>query len=830
MSDLQFRCENQKRLSIAAGHPSLNAIDYLEVLDHNAPSGSPPQQTLLVHCLKPIPAFTRDNVRLQGGVRVPVGVEWAARASDIDPALVNPDELAYFTNLPDADRVLAVRTDSSGDYSIYRLSLALSATDSEPPADFDLLLSEVAFSFKVECPSDFDCQPEDICPPEEWPQPQIDYLAKDYASFRRLMLDRLSVIAPDWTERNPADLGTALVETLAYAADYLSYYQDAVATEAYLGTARKRVSVRRHARILDYRMHEGCNARAWVFLEVAAGEPPGGLVVDAGALLVTASALPTGSIDAAAAEAALKDGAQAFETLHALTARAAFNEIDFHTWGDENCCLPRGATRATLKGSAADFPLQAGDALLFEEVRGPQTGAGADADPNHRHVVRLSEAPVERNDVLTGETVQDVAWDPADALPFPLCLWQVDDGLGGTQPVAVARGNIVLVDAGVTVVDEALQATTVPSEEPYRPQLQKTGLTYRVHYDHFSAISRPAAEVTLQDPRRALPAIDLTVTDPATAETASWSPQPDLFQSDRFNRDFVVEVDESLRGHVRFGDDELGRRPPAGHTFTATYRVGNGRAGNAGAETITHIVWPGLENARNPLAAAGGRDPEPLEQVRLYAPQAFRVQERAVTEGDYAKMALRHPEVQKAVATLRWTGSWHTMFVTVDRKGGHPVDADFEAELQAFLSHYRLAGHDLEIEPPQFVPLDIAMTVCVAAGYFRDQVKQALIQAFSSRFLPDGRRSFFHPDNFTFGQPLYLSQVVAVAMQVPGVQWAEMDDTPPKPNRFQRWGKAALGELAEGKIEMGRLEIARLDSDPNAPENGRIEFIMEGGL
>ena len=53
------------------------------------------------------------------------------------------------------------------------------------------------------------------------------------------MLDRLSIVLPEWQERNPADAGMALVEVLAYAADYLSYHQDAAATEAYLGTARK---------------------------------------------------------------------------------------------------------------------------------------------------------------------------------------------------------------------------------------------------------------------------------------------------------------------------------------------------------------------------------------------------------------------------------------------------------------------------------------------------------------------------------------------------------------------------------------------------------------
>src|SRR5258706_9448630 len=84
------------------------------------------------------------------------------------------------------------------------------------------------------------------------------------------MLDRLATIAPDWRERNPADLGIALVELLAYVGDYLSYQQDAVATEAYLGTARRRVSVRRHARMVDYAMHDGSNARAWVQVQVSA--------------------------------------------------------------------------------------------------------------------------------------------------------------------------------------------------------------------------------------------------------------------------------------------------------------------------------------------------------------------------------------------------------------------------------------------------------------------------------------------------------------------------------------------------------------------------------
>ena len=85
------------------------------------------------------------------------------------------------------------------------------------------------------------------------------------------MLDRMSLLVPDWVERTPADVGVALVETLAYVADELSYRQDAVATEAYLATARRRTSLRRHARLVDYVVHEGSNARAWVRVFVDAG-------------------------------------------------------------------------------------------------------------------------------------------------------------------------------------------------------------------------------------------------------------------------------------------------------------------------------------------------------------------------------------------------------------------------------------------------------------------------------------------------------------------------------------------------------------------------------
>jgi hypothetical protein len=181
-----------------------------------------------------------------------------------------------------------------------------------------------------------------------------------------------------------------------------------------------------------------------------------------------------------------------------------------------------------------------------------------------------------------------------------------------------------------------------------------------------------------------------------------------------------------------------------------------------------------------------------------------------------------HPEVQRAAATLRWTGSWHTIYLTVDRVGGRPVDAAFEDELRQFLEPFRMAGHDLEINAPSPVSLELNMSVCVLPDYFRSDVQEALTSLFSNRAQPDGSIGFFHPDNFTFGQPVYLSRIYAAAQGVAGVRHVEV-------TALQRLGDTHDTVPADGVFAVGRLEIVRLDSDPNFPDRGQLNFTMKGG-
>ncbi len=114
---IYFCCDKLRRALVEKS--AFNGIDYLEVLDHDAPAGSPRQQTLLVHCLKPIvTSLTHDNVQISGGERItPVRVVWAYPIPDIPPGTLTAAEQALFATLTQADQILAVRTDSAGDYS-----------------------------------------------------------------------------------------------------------------------------------------------------------------------------------------------------------------------------------------------------------------------------------------------------------------------------------------------------------------------------------------------------------------------------------------------------------------------------------------------------------------------------------------------------------------------------------------------------------------------------------------------------------------------------------------------------------------------------------------
>ncbi len=946
MNDSTLTCQNEQRRH-RVRDMGLNGLDYLEVSDD--------QLRLAVYFLGKAPEeIEKENVRITGG----------RRFRDIRVV----DLRMCYQDDPERDDCMIVTVDKLGDFSTYTLCLVDLDADGRPTdlpfPRMDPRYVCLEFSFKAGCPSDLDCKQQEICPPPEYTEPEINYLAKDYASFRQLILDRLALIMPDWQERHVPDMGVALVELLAYVGDHLSYYQDAVATEAYLDTARQRISVRRHARLVDYHMHEGCNARAWVCVATDTDDMP--LQPDTISFITGANDTLPFSRSVLTWDDLRNIPPGQYEVFEPLVEKpeepvhlySAHNEIQFYTWGDRECCLPRGATAATLRDkwvpilaqesdAQEEVPyeqtaqqqeppkgpppepseperrlhLKAGDVLIFEEIIGPKTGDQADADPTRRHAVRLTRAELgedslynQPEDSAYNQPIVEIEWAEEDALPFPLCISAIGPApqCELLEDISVARGNVILVDHGRRI-DEDEGLGTVPAEPTapvcegegrpaevetlparFRPVLKNAPLTFSQPLPANS----PASGLLTQNPRQALPCIDLRSIPPVpgdivplfrlddlkdptslavrlwdtkdfaseylrgllSSETAqllndyggtgqlsdalekalvdelnellkNWNAERDLLGSHQDDLHFVVEVDNERRAYLRFGDGELGRMPEAGSVFLATYRVGNGPAGNVGTEAISHIVFRKTSlsgvtlQPRNPLPAKGGTDPEPLAEVKMFAPYAFCTElQRAITADDYAELVMRDfkDKVQRAAATLRWTGSWYEVLVAIDPVGQVEARQDLLDEIAGHLYRYRRIGHDVAVKPAYYVPLDIEMTVCVLPDYLRGHVKAVLLDLFSNRMLTGGQRGFFHPDNLTFGEGIFLSKLVAAAHAVPGVESVTV-------TKLERLYEGPNQEIENGILPLGPLEIARLDNDPSFPENGQLRIIMGGG-
>ena len=269
--------------------------------------------------------------------------------------------------------------------------------------------------------------------------------------------------------------------------------------------------------------------------------------------------------------------------------------------------------------------------------------------------------------------------------------------------------------------------------------------------------------------------------------------------------------------------------------FAASYRVGNGAAGNVGAEAIAHLGFYNKTEGgaqlqpRNPLPAKGGVEPEPAAEVKMFAPHAFRRRlARAIVGADYGTLAAAAPW-GAAGGRRVWCGPVAgTRHRSRSTRPARPTRARSSlTAIEAQLRPYRRIGHDLAVTHATYVPIRLEMTICVKAGYLRGHVEAALLDLFSNRALPSGGSGIFHPDNLTFGSPIYLSTLIAKAMGVDGVETATVDSIRPLDVPRDAAGDALARE--QGVLAVGPFEIPRLDNDPAQPENGSLKLILKGG-
>jgi hypothetical protein len=701
------------------------------------------------------------------------------------PYLLNPLSYSLTGGVRIFPRILSASTapqgillqlDQTGDFSIY--TLAVNGPDIDP------FFGSVKLRFRLACDDRFDCQttPLPAAAPPQIPV-AIDYLSKDYAGFRQALLDFIPARLPAWTERSEADLGMTLVELFAATADNLSYVQDRVANEAFLGTATQRRSVAGHLALIGYQMDEGASAQTWLQFQVNAPQIVGG---------------PKGFKVSNQPEVA-GDPVIVFETSGEVAMDPSFNKMLLYDYGNTNCCLPAGALSAALAGRFDT--LKTGDYLLFDN------GSGG------RDVVQLTARPQFIN-------------------PYTLVTWSSRTPLSNVYCVAtsVVRGNILSATHGETVSEQLAHPPTTARQ---RVPLSNAPLA---HLDPGTpgvpvpAVSSEASQFSR--PARGISTLALTV------DNLPWQERTTLLGAKPTDPVFRVEIDDAGEATLVFGDGNFGKRLPDQAVVVATYRVGGGASGNIGADTLIRALpdapatW--LDSVTNPLPATGGRDLESRDHARRIAPATFQTPLVAVTAADYENAATSltgpngQPLIQRANASFLWTGSWLTVTLAVDPTGTVGLSPALRQTLLDALNSKRLGGYDLAITSPVYVPIELDIQFSSLPGTQQADVELALIQALSNGILPGGAKGFFHPDNFTFGDSVLVSQLYAAMLAVPGVKNAQIVTL----SRLHAAQPAleTAANLAQGFLSVGRDQIIRLDNDRNFPQNGTLSVQPSGGL
>jgi hypothetical protein len=800
--------QRDRRQQLLQPGAQLNGIDYVDV--------AASQTRLSVHFVNTVPVHgtlaATSPVTITGGE-----VITSITVAPVDDSPGSADWSADSEDRP----VLTITVAAPGDFSTYQLTIASTALDP--------FFDSAPFSFKANCPTTLDCATAaPSCPEPAAEQVPIDYLAKDFGSFKQALSEFSALRYPAWVERSEADVGVVLMEALSAMADELSYYQDRVAAESTIVTATQRLSAVRHARLVDYEPAPATVATTVLQLDVTSAHSPSTSWTISTPLRCYAL-----GADGSVIDFEIEDPTLGMATAISFTVDARWNRgaLTLYYWDDSQRCLPAGSTSFYLLDQ--DHGLLAGQQLLLD------SSAAGSADPTVRELVEVStvKPPQEGQDQLFGQLLTKVF------LAAPTT--QDHD-----QFTTVVAGNIVPAVQGLRQSDPVFTIPD-PAEPPPGPVVVRIGANstpgnpqpdfrYCLQSGPLAWLATPTQdedtlvpaqpEIVLTDGTGSPWAFKRSLLDagPPGSPGQAFTLTPEQYSSVLTSNNMTwYDYDGDGGTTIRFGDGTFGVLPSDGTDFSVVYRVGGGTAGNVPADAIVNVAPGQAQGATvtactNPFPATGGADAETITQVRTRAPQMFRAQPlRAVRAADYVAAAQSLPWVQQAGTTFRWTGSWLTVLTSADPAGSEEPTIGQLTSLTGLLDQRRLAGYESYVLPPHYVSIDLQITVCGQPSAFASDVHTAVLTRLQPGPLPGGAAGFFDHSQWGFGQALESSALLAAIQSCPGVVGVYQV-------QYRQRGMQLDWAPLPDTLVVAADEILRVDNDPSRPEAGSLRVSVEG--
>jgi predicted phage baseplate assembly protein len=326
--------------------------------------------------------------------------------------------------------------------------------------------------------------------------------------------------------------------------------------------------------------------------------------------------------------------------------------------------------------------------------------------------------------------------------------------------------------------------------------------------------SQPFQRFTLRQP----PLTYVGAATPSGAQTTLevrvndllWHEVPSLFEQGAEERVYVTHLEDDGKTTVLFGDGKKGARLPTGQeNVQAKYRKGIGLPGLVKADQLTQLLTRplGVKGVTNPLAASGAEDREKLDQARRNAPLTVLTLGRIVSLQDYEDFARAFSGIDKALATWTWSGERRGVFVTIAGAKGAEVKTDSPL-YENLLKAMREAGDPtvpLVVQSYQSRLFRLSAAVQVDPDYVPEKVLAEVERKLRDSFSFEAR---------AFGQPVNLSEVIAVIHSVRGVVAVDVNEfyrvdhpEPPKP-------RLAAAVPRPGAEKVFPAELLTLDPRP----------------
>jgi hypothetical protein len=616
----------------------------------------------------------------------------------------------------------------------------------------------------------------------------IDYMAKDYSSFRQALSDLVSLKAPKWQDKTEANTGIMLADLYSYVHDELSYLQDRIINEAFLPTATQRSSIKNHLALIDYYLYEGCSANS--YLKIKALQPT---VIPAGFQVSTNTNEKKEQI--------------VFETISDRYVDPKHNEINISKLGVDKIT---GQPFAILEKK---YPkIKKGQYILFENLQNKSC-----------EIVQINQNPT-----FIGTSTK-ITWSTDEKLRLEYDL-QTDK----------VCANIIKANHGKTVPQEILKEKTQLISN-FTFKLKNGPLTFISD----SAGSIPYNTLNIWVDGELWKQTDNLFESGPFNQFYSFSIGNDGLTDVTFGNGVfgLMPSDYSfIEAQYRFQMGSIGN--VGKNTLTKFDFPSNPQTVLSLIDSITNPLPAFGGNDPQSIEDAKIQGPKSLKiQQRAVVLSDYEnlVFQKFPHYIRHAKAVSVFKSGIRSNSSARGGGGGgdiKSVFIYLDAKAGIKLDSDLLMKIKEYIDTIKLIGYSIHVESANYIPIEIAIDVFITNGFNSIDIRNKIKMSFSSKNNLDGSKGFFHADNFGFGDYLFVSKLFETLKKTPEVKYGiitkfkKLDISSFSSsfvnNNFnfvysfsnENQDRETRRNLDQGYIPVDKNEIIRLDNDPLIPQNG----------